>query len=312
LKKKKGNKIDGWLAIDKPAGMTSAHVVAVLKRALKPEKIGHAGTLDPLATGILPIALGEATKTVPYVMDADKTYSFTVRWGASTASDDSEGEVTATSEVRPTREAIEAALPKFRGDILQVPPQVSAIKVDGERAYDLARAGETFDLKPRPAQVFAFDLEDMPSADEARFTVTSGKGCYMRALARDLAKEVNTLGHITALRRHRVGRFDEALAIPLENFRGLEHSPPPFEGLLSIETALDDIPALALTESEARHLRHGQSLMLISRQDRDRLEQAGVALDQEDSLALASCAGKAVAIVAVDGASLQPVRVFNL
>lgn len=312
MSKRKGNKIDGWLAIDKPAGITSAHVVAVLKRALKPEKIGHAGTLDPLATGILPIALGEATKTVPYVMDADKTYSFTVRWGASTSSDDSEGEVTATSDVRPTRAAIEAALPKFRGDILQVPPQVSAIKVDGERAYDLARAGETVDLKPRAARVDAFALVDMPSDDEARFTVTSGKGCYMRALARDLAIEVNTLGHITALRRHRVGRFDETLAIPLEKFRGLEHSPPPFEGLLSIETALDDIPALALTESEARHLRHGQTLMLISRQDRDRLERAGVDLDREDSLALTTCAGKAVAIVAIDGASLQPVRVFNL
>lgn len=312
MSKRKGNKIDGWLAIDKPAGITSAHVVSVLKRALKPEKIGHAGTLDPLATGILPIALGEATKTVPYVMDADKTYTFTVRWGASTTSDDSEGEITGASDVRPTRAAIEAALPKFRGDILQVPPQVSAIKVDGERAYDLARAGERFDLKPRAARVDAFDLVDMPSEDEARFTVTSGKGCYMRALARDLAKEVNTLGHITTLRRHRVGRFDETHAIPLEKFRGVEHSPPPFEGLLSIETALDDIPALALTESEARHLRHGQSLMLISRQDRNRLEQAGVDLGQEDSLALATCAGKVVAIVAVDGASLQPVRVFNL
>jgi tRNA pseudouridine55 synthase len=228
LKKRKGNKIDGWLAIDKPAGMTSAHVVAVLKRAFRPEKIGHAGTLDPLATGILPIALGEATKTVPYLMEAAKTYSFTVRWGAATSTDDSEGEVTATSPVRPSREAIEAALPKFRGDILQVPPQVSAVKVDGERAYDLARAGESFDLKPRPARVDAFDLVDMPSADEARFTVKSGKGCYMRALARDLSKEVNTLGHITVLRRHRVGRFDETLAIPLEKFRGLEHSPPPF------------------------------------------------------------------------------------
>jgi tRNA pseudouridine55 synthase len=245
-------------------------------------------------------------------MDADKSYTFTLRWGASTSTDDAEGETTATSAVRPTAAAIEAALPKFRGAILQVPPQVSAVKVDGARAYDLARAGETVELKPRPATVFAFDLIDCPSADEARFAVTSGKGCYMRALARDLAKELNTLAHITALRRHRVGRFDEAHAIPLENFQRLEHSPPPFEGLLSIETALDDIPALALTESEARYLRNGQALMLISRQDVDRLERAGIDLAAEDSVALAVCAGKAVAIVAVAGAALQPVRVFNL
>ncbi len=258
-RKPKGRPIDGWLIVDKPSGIGSTDVVAICKRAFAAQKCGHGGTLDPLATGVLPIAFGAATKTVPYVMDGTKQYRFTLRLGESRDSDDADGAVTGTSAARPTDAAIRAALPAFIGDILQVPPIYSAIKVAGERAYDLARAGEQVELAPRPARVDRFELVERPDADTAVFFVESGKGVYMRSLARDIAKACGTLGHIAALRRLRVGPFLEAAAVPLEPLRtGAE---PP--ALLPVTAALNDIPAVPLSEAEAARMSFGQAVPLV-------------------------------------------------
>jgi len=208
-KKPKGIALDGWLIIDKPTGVGSTDVVTLCKRGFNAQRCGHGGTLDPLATGVLPIAFGAATKTVPYVMDGTKTYRFTLKFGEARDSDDADGKVIATSDVRPDDATIRAALPQFIGDIMQVPPIFSAIKVAGERAYDLARAGEIPELAPRPARVDRFELIERPDADTAVFFVESGKGVYMRSLARDIAQDCGTVGHITALRRMRVGPFHE-------------------------------------------------------------------------------------------------------
>ena len=263
-RQKRGRIIDGWIVLDKPPGITSAHAVARIKRLLQAAKVGHGGTLDPLATGVLPIALGRATKMVPYVMDGTKRYRFTLRFGEARDTDDADGAVVMTSEVRPETSGIESALAAFRGTIMQVPPAFSAIKVDGERAYDLARAGLPPELPPRPAQIDRFELIDRPDPDHAVFEVESGKGVYMRSLARDLARAVNTVGHIAALRRLSVGPFAEAGATTLDKIADSGDSPvrdPDF--LLPVETALDDIPALALTEAEAAALRNGQALSLV-------------------------------------------------
>src|ERR1700712_4911214 len=206
-RKPRGRPLDGWLIIDKPPGMTSTDVVNRVKRAFDAQKAGHGGTLDPLATGVLPIAFGAATKTVPYVMDGTKLYHFTLRLGESRDTDDAEVAVTDTSDIRPTNEVFEAALPAFRGDIMQVPPAYSAIKVAGERAYDMAREGRAPVLEARPARVDKFELIGRPDADTAEFEVQSGKGVYMRSLARDIAVACGTLGHISVLRRLRVGPF---------------------------------------------------------------------------------------------------------
>jgi tRNA pseudouridine55 synthase len=263
-RKPKGQPIDGWLIVDKPTGMGSTDVVNRLKRLFQAQKCGHGGTLDPLATGVLPIAFGAATKTVPYVMDGTKTYRFTLRFGEARDTDDADGQVIATSEARPEDAAIEAALPAFRGDIMQVPPIYSAIKVAGERAYDLAREGQAVELAPRPARVDRFELESRPDADTAIFLVQSGKGVYMRSLARDLARACGTVGHIAALRRMRVGPFHEATAIPLDKLGQPGDTPPPSPDLLlPVTTALADIPALALTQAEAMRLLQGQAIGLV-------------------------------------------------
>jgi tRNA pseudouridine55 synthase len=259
-RKPKGRPIDGWLIVDKPSGIGSTDVVAICKRAFQAQKCGHGGTLDPLATGVLPIAFGAATKTVPYVMDGTKQYRFTLRLGESRDSDDADGAVTGTSEARPTDEAIRTALPAFIGDILQVPPIYSAIKVAGERAYDLARAGEAVELAPRPARVDRFELIERPDADTAVFFVESGKGVYMRSLARDIAKACGTVGHIAALRRLRVGPFLEAASVPLA---ALQQQDAPLPALLPVTAALNDIPALALSEAEAARMSFGQALPLV-------------------------------------------------
>ncbi|MBC7954215.1 MAG: tRNA pseudouridine(55) synthase TruB, partial [Rhodospirillaceae bacterium] len=253
-RKRKGIPIDGWLAIDKPVGIGSTQVVAAVRRITGAAKVGHGGTLDPLASGILPIALGEATKTVAYVMDGAKTYQWRVRWGQSTTTDDMEGAVCATSDVRPTTEQILAALPAFLGDIQQVPPAYSAIMVNGERAYDLARAGETVELKSRIVRIDGFRLVGQPDADHADFEVNCGKGTYIRSLARDLALALGTVGHIVILRRTACGPFNEGNSIPLDKFRESGQGPALRSHLLPVETALDDIPALALSEAEARRL----------------------------------------------------------
>ncbi len=264
-RKPRGRPLDGWLIIDKPPGLTSTDVVNRVRRAFDARKAGHGGTLDPLATGVLPVAFGAATKTVPYVMDGTKLYRFTLRFGETRDTDDADGRVTATSPVRPTDDRIRAALGQFRGDIMQVPPTFSAVKVGGERAYDMAREGRPPSLEPRPARVDSFELIDRPDQDTAIFEVASGKGVYMRSLARDLAIACGTLGHIVALRRLRVGPFTEAQAIPLDKLPATyDTAPASPDLLLPVATALADIPALALTEAEASGLRHGQPISLVT------------------------------------------------
>jgi len=264
-RKPRGRPLDGWLIIDKPPGLTSTDVVNRVRREFDAQKAGHGGTLDPLATGVLPIAFGAATKTVPYVMDGTKLYRFTLRFGEARDTDDADGKVTDTSPVRPTDEQLRAALPRFCGDIMQTPPAFSAVKVAGERAYDMAREGRPPVLEPRPARVDRFDLIERPEPDTAIFEVASGKGVYMRSLARDLAIVCGTFGHIAALRRLRVGPFTEAQAIPLDKLRATEDTAPASPDLLlPVATALADIPALALTEAEASGLRQGQAISLVT------------------------------------------------
>lgn len=307
MRRKKGEKVDGWLILDKPVDLTSTQAVNIVKRLLNAQKAGHAGTLDPLATGILPIALGEATKTVPYAMDATKTYRFTLKFGEARTTDDAEGEISQTSDHRPSDAEIAAVLPAFTGVITQVPPAFSAIKVDGNRAYDLARAGEVVELEPRQVLIRSIRQTGRPSPDEAIFEVTSGKGAYMRALGRDLAIKLGTCGHIRDLRRTAVGAFTEARAISLASLQTLGHSPAAFEHLLPVETALDDIPALALTATEAIRLRSGQPVGLLHRQDRDRIYELS-----PGGMVRAMAEGRLVALTRFEAGELVPVRVMNL
>lgn len=304
--KRRGQPVHGWLNIDKPEGLTSAAVVARVRKLLNAAKAGHAGTLDPLATGVIPIALGEATKTVSFAMDGDKTYEFAAVWGAATDTDDREGKVIATSDVRPTREAIKAALPRFVGDITQIPPIFSAIKVDGERAYDLARGGEAVDLKPRQVFVYSFDLIEENGSENDRFRVHCGKGTYIRALIRDLAKSLGTVAHIGALRRTKCGVFSDSDAISLDKWEALGHSPAALAYLRPVRTVLDDIPALALTPQEAHRLRHGQSLALFPVAQRN--PQAKLAQGIPVQAVLGD---ELVAIAEVGNGMLKPVRVMS-
>ncbi len=265
MRRKRGRPLDGWLIIDKPPRMTSTDVVTRVRRAFDAQKAGHGGTLDPLATGVLPIAFGSATKTVPYIMDGTKLYRFTLRFGEARDTDDADGTVTETRDARPDDAALRAALPAFRGDILQVPPVFSAVKVAGERAYDMAREGRPPVLEPRPARVDRFDLVARPDADTAEFEVQSGKGVYMRSLARDLALACGTVGHIAVLRRLRVGPFHETDAIPLDKLAPREDTARPSPDFLRpVATALADIPALALTDAEIMLLTQGQALSLLT------------------------------------------------
>ena len=316
-RRKKGLPVSGWVVVDKPIGPTSTHVVSKVRRAFNAQKAGHAGTLDPLGSGILPVALGEATKTVPYLVDATKEYRFTVRWGEARDTDDREGEVTATSDVRPAREAILDAIPAYIGHIEQVPPRFSAIKVNGERAYDLARDGEAVELKARTVEIRDIRLIDMPSDDEATFEMTCGKGTYVRSLARDLALDLGTVGHVAMLRRLRVGPFSEADAVALDDVTSqspqkavekaddLGNSPPapdpkaPF--LLPLETALDDIPALAVSGNDAARLKQGQAI--LSR-GRDAPIVKGTVC--------AMLHGQPIALCEAAQGELRPTRVFNL
>ena len=305
--RRRGEKVDGWLVLDKPAGMTSTQAVGAVRRLFQAAKAGHGGTLDPLATGLLPIALGEATKTVPYIMDGLKTYRFTLRFGEARSTDDAEGEVTARSDLRPMDAAICQALPPFCGRIQQRPPAFSALKVDGQRAYDLARAGETVELASREILIERFELLERPDPDHAVFEVCSGKGAYMRSLARDLALALGTVGHVAALRRIAVGPFSEADSISLDSLRALGHSPAASRHLLPVATALDDIPALAVTDSEASRLRCGQSVGPIRRQDLERIGHFG-----SGAIFCAKSGGLPVALVRLEAGDLRPVRVLNL
>ena len=310
-KRPRGLPLDGWLIIDKPPGMTSTDVVNRVRRGFDAQKAGHGGTLDPLATGVLPIAFGAATKTVPYVMDGTKLYRFTLRLGDARDTDDADGRTVALSEIRPSNAEIVAALPRFLGDILQIPPVYSAIKVAGERAYDMAREGRAPVLEPRPARVDRFELIDRPDADTAVFEVQSGKGVYMRSLARDLAAACGTLGHVAALRRLRVGPFSEADAYTLEAIsldkpvRGEDTPPASPDFLLPVATALADIPALALTETEAADLSHGQAISLVQLMGRipDTANPAG-------GLARAMAGGRVIGLCRLAEGWLKPERML--
>jgi tRNA pseudouridine55 synthase len=279
--------IHGWLILDKPIGLTSTQALGKARRLLGGKKVGHGGTLDPLATGILPLAFGEATKLIPYVMDGDKEYEFAVRWGEARDTDDAEGRVTAVSDVRPSPEAILAALPAFVGAIQQTPPVFSAIKIDGNRAYDLARDGKPPEMVARQVLIKGLSYEGSEGSDIARFRVSSGKGMYVRSLARDLAQILGTYGHVVELRRTRVGPFTLNHAFSLEKLEDLAHKDAALTALQALRTALDDIPGLTLTASEAQRLRAGQSI-LVRPQHSDLIDtgKAILACHQEVPVAL--------------------------
>jgi tRNA pseudouridine55 synthase len=302
--KPKGLPIHGWLCLDKPQSMTSTEAVSRVRRITQARKVGHGGTLDPLATGVLPIALGEATKTVAYVMEGRKHYRFSVRLGEARTTDDAEGEVSAHSDLRPSTAEIETALPSFLGRIEQVPPRFAAVKVEGERAYDLARRGEAVDLAPRPVQVDRFELVERPDPDHVTFEVVCGRGTYVRALVRDLGARLGCFGHVVALRRLQVGPFNEADALSLAALERLVADDALPQALLPVAAALGDMPALALTQPQVERLRAGQTI---------RVTPALLAGEPEaDATVRAMAAGRIVALARLHGGELSPVRVFNL
>ena len=322
MAKRRGQPVHGWINLDKPVGMSSAKVVAIVRRVFNATKAGHGGTLDPLASGVLPIALGEATKTVAYAMEGTKSYAFTVTWGAQTTTDDLEGDVIETSPLRPAQAAITAIIPEFTGDILQAPPAFSAIKIDGKRAYELAREAVRSsgsvgadgladlsvmpEMEPRPVRIGALLLHAL-TAEEATFHVTCGKGTYIRSLARDIARQLGTVGHVSMLRRLAVGPFTEGSSISLDFLQTLEHSAAAFEHMHPVVSALDDIPAFPISEDEAARFRHGQTLSITSAS-----AQARFASLQPDVVAIALCGEQPVALVTAEARELRPVRVFNL
>ncbi|HWE77333.1 MAG TPA: tRNA pseudouridine(55) synthase TruB [Pseudolabrys sp.] len=298
--------VHGWVVLDKPVGMTSTHAVSVVKRLFSAKRCGHAGTLDPLASGALPIAMGEATKTVPFVMDGRKLYRFTVRWGEERDTDDAEGRVTAASEVRPSREAIEAALPAYIGTIQQVPPRYSAIKIEGERAYDLARDGEVVELQARPVEIVRLELVEVPDADHAVLEAECGKGTYVRSLARDIGRALGCYGHVSALRRAAVGPFDPESMILLEHLEALCHRAAAGEAsladaLMPVETALDDIPAVAVSRADAARLSRGQAVLLRGRD-----------APNFHGMIAVTVAGQLLALADFEHGEIVPKRVFNL
>jgi tRNA pseudouridine55 synthase len=294
--------VHGWLVLDKPAGMTSTHAVSLAKRAFRARKAGHAGTLDPLASGLLPIAFGEATKTVPYVMDGRKAYRFTVRWGTETDTDDSEGRAVATSPRRPDPGDILAILPGFTGEVMQTPPVYSALKINGERAYDLAREGESVELQPRAVEIHALRLIEA-RADEAEFEAECGKGTYVRALARDFGRALGCLGHIVALRRTRVGDFTEGSAVAATHLEtavaeGADLNP----GMLQpLSAALGALPPVMVSGHDAARLRNGQPVLL---RGRDAPIAAG--------MMAVFCHRDLVALASLEQGELHPRRIFNL
>ena len=288
--------IHGWLVLDKPVGLSSAQAVGRARWLTGAAKAGHAGTLDPAASGVLPIAFGEATKTVGHALDVVKSYRFTVRWGEARDTDDAEGRVIARSEHVPEARAITAVLDRFRGEIEQVPPVYSALKVEGQRAYARARRNEEVTLAPRRVRIDALELIEAAGRC-AEFLLDCGKGTYVRAIARDLAEALGTVGYVTRLRRTRVGPFGESDAISLEDLEELVHSAPLTEQLLPVEAALVDIPALALTDTQAEHLRHGRAICV---------EHVG------DGPVCAMASGRPVALAEVVDGEARPVRVFNL
>jgi len=307
-KQKKRDKRDvhGWVVLDKPVSITSTHAVSMVKRLFSAKRCGHAGTLDPLASGALPIALGEATKTVPFVMDGRKLYRFTIRWGEERDTDDAEGRVVSTSKERPSPEAVRALLPSYTGLIQQIPPRYSAIKIEGERAYDLARDGEQVELAARPVEIGRLELVNVPDRDHAVLEAECGKGTYVRSLARDLGRALGCFGHVSALRRAAVGPFTQETMISLEQLEALCHRAASGEGsladaLMPVETALDDIPALAVSRADAARLQRGQAVLL---RGRDAPNFRGTIY--------VTVSGQLLALAELDRGEIVPKRVFNL
>jgi tRNA pseudouridine55 synthase len=301
-RRRKGRAVSGWLALDKPAGITSTRALAEVKRLFDAAKAGHAGTLDPIASGILPIALGDATKTVPFVMDARKVYRFTVKWGTETTTDDTEGTPSAHSDRRPTAAELAAMLPRFTGEIMQAPPAFSAVKIDGERAYDLARGGEAVEMEPRPVTVHRLTLIERPDDDTAVIEAECGKGTYVRALARDLGRALGTCGHVTALRRLAVGPFDEAAAVELSTLREAAEAEGPAgcaRFLFPIDIALGDIAAVTVGNQAAMRIARGQPVLIRGAQ----VPPPGPAY--------AISEGRTIAIGEVEAGEFRPKRVFG-
>ena len=303
--KKRGKPVHGWVVFDKPLGMSSTQGVGKIRWLFDAEKAGHGGTLDPLATGLLPIALGEATKTVQWAMDGRKKYQFRIKWGAETSTDDLEGEITATSVLRPNKISIESILGEFLGEITQIPPIYSALKIDGARAYDLARAGVTPEMKPRLVLIEELRLLDSSDPEHADFEVVCGKGTYIRALARDIGRKLGCLGHLSLLRRTQVGPFTENDMISLESLEELSHKPDRDEALQgvlrSIVTVLDGIPALAVMDGQAAQLRQGQKVLLRG---------ANAPINCE--AVLVTHEGRPLGICEIAQGSLKTTRLFNL
>lgn len=306
-RKPKGRPVSGWLILDKPVDFGSTEAVSKIKWLFDAQKAGHAGTLDPLASGMLPIALGDATKTVPYVMDGRKIYEFTVTWGEERTTDDLEGEATQTSHERPSEEQIRALLPAYTGVISQIPPQFSAIKIAGERAYDLAREGETVDIPSREVEIFRLTLVGCPDDNSARFEVECGKGTYVRSLARDFGRDLGCYGHISSLRRSFVAPFAEETMVPLAELTALEAIEDKQERLAALDAflidtgeALSGLPHIAITEDQAHRLRMGNPILLRGR-------NAPVA----EADAFATCFGKLVAIGEIGEGEFRPRRVFG-
>jgi tRNA pseudouridine55 synthase len=302
--RRKGRPIHGWLSLDKPEGMTSTEAVACVRRITGAAKAGHGGTLDPLATGVLPIALGEATKTVAYIVNGRKHYRFTARLGEARSTDDCEGEVTAQSAGRPGTDAIEQALPAFVGTILQVPPRFAAIKVDGERAYDLARRGEPVELAARPVEIERLELVERPDPDHVTLELVCGRGTYVRAVVRDLGERLGCFAHVAALRRLRVGPFRAEGAISPETLARLVADDALPQALVSLPAALQEMPALPLTGPQAERLRAGQKVRVAP--------ELMIGPPAEDGTVRAMAAGEVVALARLQGGQLSPVRVFNL
>lgn len=305
--KKKGRAISGWLILDKPCDCGSTEAVSKIKWLYKAQKAGHAGTLDPLASGMLPIALGDATKTVPYVMDGRKIYQFTVRWGEERTTDDREGEIAVACAERPQEPDIRALLPRYTGTIKQVPPQFSAIKINGNRAYDLAREGEVLEIPPREVEIHRLDLVAVPDRDTAVFEVECGKGTYVRALARDMGRDLGCHGHIATLRRTFVAPFGEDDLVPLDALTALEEIEDEDERmaaldghLIDIGEALSMLPHIAVNDDQTRRLRRGNPILLRGR-------DAPLPADE----AYATQDGRLIAIGEIAGGEFRPRRVFG-
>ena len=313
-KRKRGNPVHGWVNLDKPYGMTSSQAVGKVRWLFGAQKAGHAGTLDPLATGILPIALGEATKTTPYLVGADKSYEVEIKWGERRDTLDAEGKIVAISENRPTRTQIDNILPKFTGEISQIPPAFSAIKIDGERAYTLARAGLAPKMKPRLVHIHALTILQTHT-HTAKLRVECGKGTYIRSLARDMAFALGTEGSVNNLRRIRVGGFETGACFSLDALEELRHKARVWEALLPVETALDDIPVLAVTEKERSFLKQGRAIVLtpsaFASLKAVSKPQDFAALDAS-LVVLAKFEDRSVALCHACAEKLVPKRVFNL